>query len=46
VRRHDHQPLDALGRMAAELLLVIADRLAVRDAAARSGRRRWKRSLE
>ena len=28
VRRHDHQPLEALGRMAAELLLVITDRLA------------------
>jgi glucosyl-3-phosphoglycerate synthase len=28
VRRHDHQSLEALGRMAAELLLVIADRLA------------------
>jgi glucosyl-3-phosphoglycerate synthase len=28
VRAHDHQPLEALGRMAAELLLVIADRLA------------------
>ncbi len=28
VRRHDHQPLEALGLMAAELLLVIADRLA------------------
>jgi len=28
VRRHDHQPLEALGRMAAELLLVVADRLA------------------
>jgi glucosyl-3-phosphoglycerate synthase len=28
VRRHDHQPLDALGRMAAELLLTISDRLA------------------
>ena len=29
VRGHAHQPLDALGRMAAELLLVVADRLAV-----------------
>ena len=29
VRAHDHQPLAALGRMAAELLLVVADRLAV-----------------
>ena len=28
VRRHDHQPLEALSGMAAELLLVIADRLA------------------
>ena len=28
VRSHDHQPLDALGRMAAEILLVVADRLA------------------
>ena len=28
VRRHDHQSLEALGRMAAELLLVAADRLA------------------
>jgi len=28
VRAHDHQPLEALGRMAAELVLVIADRLA------------------
>jgi glucosyl-3-phosphoglycerate synthase len=28
VRRHDHQPLEALGRMAGELLLVIVDRLA------------------
>jgi glucosyl-3-phosphoglycerate synthase len=28
VRGHDHQPLDALGRMAGELVLVIADRLA------------------
>ena len=29
VRGHEHQPLDALGRMAAELVLVIADRLRV-----------------
>ena len=29
VRGHEHQPLDALGRMAAELVLVIADRLAL-----------------
>ncbi len=29
VRGHEHQPLDALGMMAAELVLVIADRLAV-----------------
>lgn len=29
VRAHDHQPLAALGWMAAELLLVVADRLAV-----------------
>jgi glucosyl-3-phosphoglycerate synthase len=29
VRRHDHQSLEALGRMAAELLLVAADRLAL-----------------
>ena len=29
VRGHDHQTLDALGRMAAELVLVVADRLAV-----------------
>jgi len=28
VRGHEHQPLDALGRMAAELVLVVADRLA------------------
>lgn len=28
VRAHEHQPLDALGRMAAELVLVVADRLA------------------
>jgi glucosyl-3-phosphoglycerate synthase len=28
VRSHDHQPLEALGRMAAEILLVVADRLA------------------
>lgn len=28
VRGHEHQPLEALGRMAAELVLVIADRLA------------------
>jgi glucosyl-3-phosphoglycerate synthase len=28
VRTHDHQPLAALGRMAAEILLVAADRLA------------------
>ncbi len=28
VRRHEHQSLEALGRMAAELLLVAADRLA------------------
>ncbi len=28
IRRHDHQSLEALGRMAAELLLVVADRLA------------------
>lgn len=28
VRGHTHQPLDALGRMAAELVLVMADRLA------------------
>jgi glucosyl-3-phosphoglycerate synthase len=29
VRGHEHQPLDALARMAAELVLVVADRLAV-----------------
>lgn len=29
LRGHEHQPLEALGRMAAELLLVIVDRLAV-----------------
>jgi glucosyl-3-phosphoglycerate synthase len=29
VRGHEHQPLDALGRMAAELVLVVADRLAL-----------------
>jgi len=29
VRGHEHQPLDALGRMAAELLLVVMDRLAI-----------------
>ena len=29
VRGHEHQSLDALGRMAAELVLVIADRLAL-----------------
>ena len=29
VRGHEHQPLDALGPMAAELVLVIADRLAL-----------------
>jgi glucosyl-3-phosphoglycerate synthase len=28
VRSHEHQPLDALGRMAGELVLVMADRLA------------------
>jgi glucosyl-3-phosphoglycerate synthase len=28
VRGHEHQPLDALARMAAELVLVVADRLA------------------
>jgi glucosyl-3-phosphoglycerate synthase len=28
VRHHDHQPLDALSRMAAEIVLVISDRLA------------------
>jgi glucosyl-3-phosphoglycerate synthase len=28
VRGHEHQPLEALGRMAAELVLVVADRLA------------------
>lgn len=28
VRAHEHQPLEALGRMAAEILLVAADRLA------------------
>ena len=29
IRGHDHQPLDALGRMAGELLLVMMDRLAL-----------------
>lgn len=29
VRGHEHQPLEALGRMAAELLLVVMDRLAI-----------------
>ncbi len=29
VRGHEHQPLDALGRMASELLLVMMDRLAL-----------------
>jgi glucosyl-3-phosphoglycerate synthase len=33
VRAHDHQTLEALGRMAAELLLVAADRLAVEERA-------------
>jgi glucosyl-3-phosphoglycerate synthase len=33
VRAHDHQTLEALGRMAAEILLVAADRLAVEQRA-------------